>query len=84
MWELIWSGNYEAADHISKRGRKILYQMVMNIVSATSSRSSKQMHVSVYYRNKKQSAPSHSTKKIAIASMHRLLRTICILITRLP
>lgn len=80
------SGNYEAADHISKRGnpygRKILYQMVMNIVSATSSRSSKEMHVADYYRNKKQSAPSHSTKKIAIASMHRLLRTMYILITK--
>ncbi|BDR58103.1 IS110 family transposase [Xylocopilactobacillus apicola] len=80
------SGNYEAADHISKRGnpygRKILYQMVMNIVSSTSSKTSKQMHVADYYRNKKQSAPSHSTKKIAIASMHRLLRTMYILIIK--
>ncbi|BDR58678.1 IS110 family transposase [Xylocopilactobacillus apicola] len=80
------SGNYEAADHISKRGnpyaRKILYQMVMNIVAATSTKSTKQMHVADYYRNKKQSASSHSTKKIAIASMHRLLRTTYILITK--
>lgn len=69
------SGNYTASDRISKRGnpyaRKILYRTVMNMVSISRYQSN---HINDYYQKKKQS--SQGTKKIAIASMSRLIRTI--------
>lgn len=73
---------YESGDHkmkrgISKRGnayaRKILYRAIMNIVSAARYQPS---NVSVYYQNKKQSAPTKRTKLITIAAIGRLIRTL--------
>lgn len=59
------SGEYVATDHISKRGnpfaRKILFKSIQN---------------DFYQKRKKQSPSSSGTKKIAIATMHRLLRTM--------
>ncbi|WEV36314.1 IS110 family transposase [Lactobacillus sp. ESL0677] len=73
------SGEYKAARHISKRGnavaRKILYQAVINMVSAATHDSGKN-HIADYYQRKKQSYPVKMTKKIAIASIARLIRTI--------
>lgn len=70
------SGNYVAADRISKRGnpyaRKILYNTVIDMISVSRYSPS---HINDYYQNKKQSS-QNSSKKIAIASMSRLLRTI--------
>ena len=70
------SGNYTASDRISKRGnpyaRKVLYRAVINMVSVSRYQST---HINDYYQNKKQSSPN-ATKKIAIASISRLIRTI--------
>lgn len=70
------SGNYTASDRISKRGnpyaRKILYQAVMAMVSTSRYQSN---HINDYYQKKKQPS-QHGTKKIAVAAMGRLIRTI--------
>lgn len=67
------SGDSVAPDRISKLGnahaRKVLYQSVMSIASVKSP-----CHIKDFYKHKKQS--SSSTKKTAIATMQRLLRTI--------
>jgi transposase len=70
------SGNYEAKDIISKRGnphaRKILYRTVIDMVSVSRYQAN---HINDYYQKKKQSS-QHGTKKIAVAAMSRLIRTI--------
>ena len=71
------SGNYTAGDHIRKRGsaygRKILFKMILNIIAASRPHPT---NISLFYAKKKQSSQPHQTKKIVIASMHRLIRTI--------
>lgn len=67
------SGDLIAPDRISKLGnahaRKILYQSVMSIAAVEAP-----CHIKDFYKRKKQS--SSPTKKTAIATMQRLLRTI--------
>jgi len=71
------SGNYTASDRISKRGnpyaRKLLYRSVINIVSVAKR---KPTHINDFYQNKKKQSSKKETKKIAVASMSRLIRTI--------
>lgn len=71
------SGDYMAKQRIRKRGnalaRKVLYRTVINIISASSYRPT---HFNDFYQMKKQSSQSKGTKKIAIAVMSRLNRTI--------
>lgn len=71
------SGKYSAEQHIRKRGnayaRKILYRAIINIISTARYHPS---GVSRLYQRKKQSSQSKSTKKIAIAAMGTLIRTI--------
>lgn len=71
------SGQFTAADHISKRGnamaRKILYRIIGQIASASSYH---HCHIADYYSQKKKSSQSRSSKKIAIAAGHKLIRTI--------
>lgn len=71
------SGEYVATDHISKRGntvaRKILFKAIQNIASAAHYHPN---HINDYYQRGKKEDGHHGTKKIAIASIHRLLRTI--------
>lgn len=71
------SGQFIAADHISKRGnamaRKILYRTIGQIASASHYH---QCHIADYYAQKKKSSQSRSSKKIAIAAVHKLIRTI--------
>ncbi|MDG3063119.1 IS110 family transposase [Lacticaseibacillus casei] len=73
------SGDYTASDHISKRGnpyaRKILYR-VINCMVSSAARSNKPNHIVDYYKKKKQSSSAVGTKKIAIASVSRLIRTL--------
>jgi transposase len=75
------SGRYTAADTISKRGdalaRKILYRSIGNMASAARYHPN---HINDYYQRKKQS-PGAITKKIAIAAVHRLIRTLYFLVT---
>lgn len=70
------SGNFVAADHISKRGnsyaRKLLYRTIGNIASAARFQPS---HINDYYQKRKKQS-SLPTKKIAIACVHKLIRTI--------
>ena len=70
------SGEYVATDHISKRGntvaRKILFKAIQNIASAAHYHPN---HINDYCQRRKKDG-HHGTKKIAIASIHRLLRTI--------
>ncbi len=71
------SGQFIAADHISKRGnamaRKILYRIISQIVSANSYH---HCHIADYYAQKKKFSQSRSSKKIAIATVYKLIRTI--------
>lgn len=71
------SGKFIAADHISKRGnamaRKILYRTIGQIASASRCH---QCHIADYYMQKKKSSQSRNSKKIAIAAVHKLIRTI--------
>lgn len=71
------SGQFIAADHISKRGnptaRKILYRIIGQIASASYYHN---CHIADYYIQKKKSSQSRSSKKIAIAAVHKLIRTI--------
>jgi len=70
------SGKTEMPDRISKRGnpyaRKILYKTILNMVSISRYQPT---HINDYYQKKKQSS-QNETKKIAIASISRLIRTI--------
>lgn len=72
------SGNYTASEHIRKCGnsyaRKILFKAILNIVSA--SRRKAPTNISLFYDRKKQSSSSKGTKKIVIAAIHHLIRTI--------
>lgn len=71
------SGQFIATDHISKRGnamaRKILYRTIGQMVSASHYHHS---HIADYYSQKKKSSQSRNSKKIAIAAVHKLIRTI--------
>lgn len=71
------SGEFVAADHISKRGnalaRKILYRIIGQIESANRYH---HCHIADYYERKKKSSQSRNSKKIAIAAVHKLIRTI--------
>ncbi|MDF7638512.1 IS110 family transposase [Lactobacillus sp. ESL0791] len=75
------SGEMELTDHISKRGnpigRKILYHTIGQIDSV---RHYEPCHIADYYEKKKRSSQSKSFKKIAIAAVHKLTRTIYYLI----
>lgn len=81
------SGNFIATDHISKRGdhiaRAILFRAIANIVSAGRYQPSR---VNDYYREHKKKLPKVNgkavgTKKVTVAAMGRLLRTIYHLVT---
>ncbi|WP_236000619.1 IS110 family transposase [Lacticaseibacillus suilingensis] len=71
------SGNYNAEQHIRKRGnayaRKIMYRAIINIVSAARYRPTR---ISAAYKRKKQSSQFNRTKKIAVAAMSQLNRLI--------
>lgn len=79
------SGKFISDRHISKQGnaiaRKIMYNVVNQAMSA-SSQHSIHSHIADFYERKKQSLPKnvHSYKKIAIAAVHRILRTAYVLI----
>lgn len=66
-------GEFVASKHISKRGstlaRKILFRTIANIAAAAH-------YHHFYQRCKEKQSPQSGTKKIAIAAIHRLLRTI--------
>lgn len=73
------SGNYTASEHIRKCGnayaRKILFKAVLNVI-AVSKRTKIPNNISLFYDRKKQSSGPGGTKKIVIAAMHHLIRTI--------
>ena len=75
------SGEMDASLRISKRGnaiaRKLLYRAIGQIASAAKTNP---CHIADYYENKKRSLQTKGFKKIAIASISRLLRTIYALI----
>lgn len=80
------SGKYVAADHISKRGnslaRKTLFRTIWSIVAAAKHQPN---HINDFYQRKKSQSSEVSTKKIAIAAMHRLIRTMyCLVQTNQP
>lgn len=71
-------GEFVASKHISKRGstlaRKILFRTIANIAAAAYYHP---CHTNDFYqRCKEKQSPQSGTKKIAIAAIHRLLRTI--------
>lgn len=81
------SGNFIASDHISKRGnhiaRAVLYQSISSIASAART---KPNHINDFYQRRKKQLPKVNgktigTKKVAVAAMSRLLRTIYHLVT---
>lgn len=81
------SGNFIATDHISKRGnhiaRAVLYRSISNIASAASRNPN---HIDDFYQRRKKQLPVVNgkpvgTKKVAVAAMGRLLRTIYHLVT---
>jgi len=81
------SGNFIASDHISKRGdhiaRAILYRAIGNIASASTRHPN---HINDFYQRRKKQLPlvngkPDGTKKVAVAAMGRLLRTIYHLVT---
>lgn len=71
------TGNYTSPRHISKRGstvaRKILFKAIQNIASASRFHPN---HINDYYQKRKKQSSEHGTKKIAIPTMHRLIRTM--------
>ncbi|MBF0819868.1 IS110 family transposase [Streptococcus acidominimus] len=75
-------GNYLAKEHITKRGnpyaRKILFKCIHNIASA---RHTNPCHIADFYEKRKRQSQASSTKPHAIASIHRLIRTMYYLIT---
>ena len=76
------SGNLAAHLSISKRGtaigRKVLYLAINQIQSAK--KAGNPCHIADYYEKRKRSSETASHKKAAIASIHKLLRTIFALI----
>lgn len=76
------SGNLTAYLSISKRGtaisRKVLYLAINQIQSAK--KAGNPCHIADYYEKRKRSSETASHKKAAIASIHKLLRTIFALI----
>lgn len=76
------SGNFLAKEHITKRGnpyaRKILFKCIHNIASASHT---KPCHIADFYEKRKRQSQTASTKPHAIASIHRLIRTMYYLIT---
>ncbi|SUY98627.1 Mobile element protein [Lactobacillus delbrueckii subsp. lactis] len=76
------SGNLTAHLSISKRGtaigRKVLYLAINQIQSAK--KVGNPCHIADYYEKRKRSSETVSHKKAAIASIHKLLRTIFALI----
>lgn len=77
------SGEKDSSLSISKHGnaaaRKILYRAVGQIDQASKTNP---CHIADYYESKKQSSQAKGFKKIAIASVHKLIRTIYALITK--
>jgi transposase len=78
------SGNLTAHLSISKRGtaigRKVLYLAINQIQSAK--KVGNPCHIADYYEKRKRSSETASHKKAAIASIHKLLRTIFALIKK--
>ena len=76
------SGNFLAKEHITKRGnpyaRKILFKCIHNIASASHTNP---CHIADFYEKRKRQSKIASTKPHAIASIHRLIRTMYYLIT---
>ena len=76
------SGNLTAHLSISKRGtaigRKVLYLAINQIQPAK--KAGNPSHIADYYEKRKRSSETASHKKAAIASIHKLLRTIFALI----
>ena len=75
------SGEKDASLSISKRGnaitRKLLYRAIGQIANAARTNP---CHIADYYESKKRSLQTKGFKKIAIASVSRLIRTIYALI----
>lgn len=76
------SGNFLAKEHITKRdnpcARKILFMCIHNIASASHTNP---CHIADFYEKRKRQSTIASTKPHAIASIHRLIRTMYYLIT---
>lgn len=76
------SGEKDSHLGITKHGnhiaRKILYHSITQMESV---KAVQPCHITDYYDKKKQSSHSRGYKKIAIASMHKLIRTLFALIT---
>jgi len=76
------SGDYQAQEHITKRGnhyaRKILFKAIHNMVSASRTQPN---HIADFYRKRKGQSPKTSTKPYTIAAMHRLVRCLYYLVT---
>lgn len=75
------SGEKDSHLGITKHGnhiaRKILYRVITQMETV---RATQPCHITDYYDNKKQSSHSQGYKKIAIASVHKLIRTLFALI----
>lgn len=71
------SGKLVLSDHISKRGdalaRKLLYHSIGQIEAASRTQPCR---IADYYDKRKRSSQARSFKKIAIAVVHKLLRTV--------
>ena len=76
------SGEMDASLSITKHGnavaRKILYRAIGQIDQAAKTQ---HCHIADYYENKKLSSQTKGFKKIAIASIHKLIRTMYALIS---
>ena len=76
------SGEMDASLNITKHGnaaaRKILYRAIGQIDQAAKTQ---HCHIADYYENKKLSSQTKGFKKIAIASIHKLIRTMYALIS---
>lgn len=75
------SGDKDSRLGITKHGnhiaRKILYRVITQMETV---RATQPCHITDYYDKKKQSSHSRGYKKIAIASVHKLIRTLFALI----
>lgn len=75
------SGNTDKHLPITKHGnaiaRKIMYRIITQMESA---KKTKPCHITDYYEHKKQLSQTKGHKKAAIASMHKLIRTVYALI----
>lgn len=76
------SGEIDCNLSITKHGnavaRKILYRTIVQIDQASKTQ---HCHIADYYENKKLSSQTKGFKKIAIASIHKLIRTMYALIS---